>query len=222
MISPDARVKEASFYPPHMLDSFGNPSPSALVPYCAFKGNMNMTGEYIDGLNFPVCNKFKPVIQEGQNCYALNINSVILKSDQKTRRGIANGILIAIDTDQPTTFEMANKIENREQMRGQLRGGRPAISNRMTMLSISSLERYTDYCQGGSCSYKMTNLKKMTGTESFLALSDEIKDCQLEAEEECRQRKLLQETQQRCGCLPWVLENVKPKHVSFKKVCTRY
>ena len=123
MISPDSTVREARFYPPQILDSFGNPSPSALVPFCAFKGNMNLTGEYIQGFNFSVCNKFKPVIQDGQTCYALNINSIIAKRDQKTRRGIENGILIAIDTEQATTFEMESKIQNLDHVKGQLRGG---------------------------------------------------------------------------------------------------
>ena len=201
-------MKEASFYPPHMLDSFGNPSPSALVPFCAFESNMNMTGEYIPGINFPVCNKFKPTIQDGQNCHALNINSA------KTKRGIENGILIVIDTDQRTAFEMEDTFERRKQVRGQLRAGRK-ISMRSETLSISSLERYTDSCLSGGCSYKMTTLKKMTGTDSFLALSDEKKGCQIEPQERCKNRKLFEETQQRCNCLPWPLKNVDSRHVSI-------
>ena len=177
---------------------------------------MNLTGEYIQGLTFPVCNKFKPVIQDGQTCYALNINSVIPKEDKKTRRGIENGILIAIDTDQSTAFEMEDTLETNEHVRGQLRAGRK-ISLRSTALSISSLERYTDSCNSDTqgCSYSMTNVKKMTATDSFLALSDETKGCQIEPHEECKKRKLFEETQQRCGCLPWALKNVESQHVSI-------
>ena len=175
---------------------------------------MNLTGEYVPGLNFPVCNMFKPVIQDGQPCYSLNINSVIPKKDRKTRRGIENGILIAIDTDQITAFEMEDILETREHGRGQLRAG-PVILERSETVSISTLERYTDSCDMKGCSYKMATLKKMTGTDSFLALSDKIKGCQIEPHAECKQRKLLEETQQRCGCLPWALNIFEPVHVSI-------
>ena len=208
-------MKEASFYPPHMLDSFGNPSPSALVPFCAFKGNMNLTGEYIPGINFPVCNKFKPTIQDGQTCHALDINSVIPKDDAKTKRGIENGILIAIDTDQRTAFQMEATSERTDPISGRLRVGKQ-ISRRRATITISSLEKYTDTCKShtGGCGYKMTTLKKMTGTDSFLGLSDDVKDCQIESKERCKNRKLFEKTQQMCGCLPWALKDVESGQVS--------
>ena len=49
--------------------------------------------------------------------------------------------------------------------------------------------------------YAMTGLKWMSGTESFLELSNEEKECQIESFDEC-QREKVKET---CQCVPWQL-----------------
>ena len=49
--------------------------------------------------------------------------------------------------------------------------------------------------------YVMTGLKWMSGTESFLELSNEEKECQIESFDEC-QREKVKET---CQCVPWQL-----------------
>ena len=53
----DPSIARASLHPPHLTDTKGLP---AFIPFCAYGGNMKVMGEYIEGLNFPVCNKFKP------------------------------------------------------------------------------------------------------------------------------------------------------------------
>ena len=107
-------------------------------------------------------------------------------------------------------------------MSGRLRVGKQ-MSRHSTTISISSLDKYTDTCNvpkngcgqyGCACSYKMTTLKKMTGTDSFLGLSDDVKDCQIESKERCKNRKLFEKTQQMCGCLPWALKDVESGQVS--------
>jgi hypothetical protein len=50
----------------------------------------------------------------------------------------------------------------------------------------------------------MTDLKKITGTDNYLALPDEAKGCQIEPEDKCRSRRL----KERCGCVPWALSFV--------------
>ena len=42
---------------------------------------MNIMGEYVDGLNFPICNAFKPKILDGELCYALDLKGI--KSEDK-------------------------------------------------------------------------------------------------------------------------------------------
>ena len=54
----------------------------------------------------------------------------------------------------------------------------------------------------------------MVGTDSFLALSDEAKGCQIESTEECKRRRLKVEIQKQCGCLPWIFKKDTLGHVS--------
>jgi hypothetical protein len=60
----------------------------------------------------------------------------------------------------------------------------------------------------------MTDLKKMTGTDNYLALPDESKGCQIETEDKCRSRKL----EEQCGCVPWVLSCAMTDQVGPYKV----
>ena len=84
---------------------------------------MRITGEYIDSLSFPVCTKFQPTIQDGQLCYVLNINKVLLEEAGglerlKTESGKGAGILLLVDPVKPagdhSTTE--NSLEDNDYM----------------------------------------------------------------------------------------------------------
>ena len=51
-------------------------SPSALIPFCEYNGDMLAMGEYIENFDFPVCNKFRPTLLDGDLCYQLDVNSI--------------------------------------------------------------------------------------------------------------------------------------------------
>ena len=57
-------------------------------------------------------------------------------------------------------------------------------------------------------SYVMTSLKMMAGTEEFLAMPDNKKNCQREEFEECREKRFMETVKRECGCIPWGLEVV--------------
>ena len=44
---PGHAVLDLSVYPPHLIDGNNNQIPTALVPFCGYGGNMNITGIYI-------------------------------------------------------------------------------------------------------------------------------------------------------------------------------
>ena len=70
----------------------------------------------------------------------------------------------------------------------------------------------------GPGSYVMTAVKKMVGTDAYLDLSDEKKQCQQEVFETCVQRHLVTKAKERCGCLPWTMESVREHEVSAIKL----
>ena len=48
-------------HPVHLINSAeGNLSTSALIPFCAFAGDMAVVGQSVDGFSLPVCNIFHP------------------------------------------------------------------------------------------------------------------------------------------------------------------
>ena len=93
----------------------------------------------------------------------------------------------------------------------------PESSNEENTFSvhINTLSRVSDARPG---LYAMTDIKKITGTESFLALPDETKDCQLEPEDECKRRRYAEEAQKLCACVPWVLGRTLPEQVGVHMV----
>ena len=86
----DPTIATASLHPPHLTVSNGLP---ALIPFCAYQGDMEFFGEYIEGLDFPVCNSFKPKILDGELCFALKFRSQVSES----KPGTGEGLLLAID-----------------------------------------------------------------------------------------------------------------------------
>ena len=191
-----------------MLDTFGNATPTALIPFCAYKSNMKITGEYIDSLRFPVCTKFQPTVQDGQLCYVLNINKVLLEEAGglgrlKTESGKDAGILILVDPVKPAGDH--STIENSLEDKVFMRLERAQDMKNSARVYISTLTSFSDNRAG---SYAMFSLKMMTGTSSFLDLPDKEKSCQIKSLEACRSRRYLAEVEKQCGCIPWSLSGV--------------
>ena len=190
---------EVSLNPPHLVNSRGELTPSALIPFCAYNGDMNITGQYIPGLDIPICNKFKPTFLDGQLCYMIDMKDVL--KEKVTRPGRGFGLMLAIEQKVTATEPNSDDFSSFLQQ-GQLHTkiDIPAFSS---SIHLNNLVKYTDSRPG---LYKMSVLKKMTGTDGFLNLADKTKGCHIEDQRECEQTKYLEEVQKRCGCLPWSLK----------------
>ena len=199
--------RELSVYPVHLTsDKEGNLPPSALVPFCSFQMDYNLLGEKIHELNMTICNKFEPVILEGQLCYSLDLAKVRKKS---TEAGKPNGLFLLLDPN--SIDQMNNKGQLREQ--GKFK------------VYIHTLAQYRAYKPG---TYAISSLKKMTGTKSFVELPENQKRCRVHNREECQTKDFLDQVWNKCKCVPWtLLDNTGLKQVSNTlEVCynfsTRY
>ena len=65
----------------HIIDEDGELSPTALIPFCEFGGNMSVMGVKIDQFDVPVCNSFRPKIIKDQLCYTVDPNEYKHKID---------------------------------------------------------------------------------------------------------------------------------------------
>jgi hypothetical protein len=204
---PDPAAREVSVHPPHLLDSQGRPTPAGLIPFCAYCGDLATLGESFDGLDIPACNKFYPTILDGQLCYSLNVSSVISPEEKETKSGKRKGIFLAVDISEDGIFGE----EEEKDWKKFLYTEDPIDQNSMS-IHINTISRISDTRVG---IYELAVLKKMTGTESFLALPDNLKGCQVESQEDCKRRRYSEEAQKQCGCVPWVLGSVLPEQVGI-------
>ena len=60
------------------------------------------------------------------------------------------------------------------------------------------------YTSGKNGTHILSALKVVTGSESFLALSEDKKGCSNEDFEACQTRRYLLAVEQHCGCVPWL------------------
>ena len=65
------------------MDQSGNLSPTALIPFCEFGGNISVMEVKIDQFDVPFCNSFRPKIIQDQLCYTVDPNNYKDKIDLK-------------------------------------------------------------------------------------------------------------------------------------------
>ena len=179
----------------------GSPAFSAFIPFCAFEGKLGISESIpwiLPNLTFPICKSFVSTSLDGQLCYKLVVNRTSKGSEN--REGLVlildmnEDLLVPIDSpnitiskDDPINFSM-NLLTNHNQK-----------SAKIHIKTLSSFKAF------GSGSYKMTSVKKLRGTNDFLAMSPEYKRCNLEDYEECRRRLLFE----KCQCVSWELGHIQ-------------
>ena len=67
-------LNKVSNHPVHIHGLDGQLSPTALIPFCTFGGNMSIMGIKINQFSVPVCNSFRPKIMRDQLCYTVDPN----------------------------------------------------------------------------------------------------------------------------------------------------
>ena len=184
--------------------------PSALIPFCAYGSDMRVVGKSSAQFTFPVCSAFTPTLHQGQLCYKLQLDPETTES----KAGIEGGLMLFIDhntersviaTAEQGKYEMDKtvmKMPSKEKMN-------------TIEIYLPTLAPYSAHKPG---SYKMTSLKKMTGTENFLKMSETTKKCQNEVFEDCKTRFLTANSQKVCGCLPWALTTAVTKVEKYNVV----
>jgi hypothetical protein len=191
----------------------GSLTPAALIPFCAYQTAVSPLGQNIkSNIPFPVCDKFKPILLQGQLCYSLNLSR--FKID-KTKSGVNSDLLLIIDPGNANMY--ADKDDAKHVKDNQAQTYSPKqLTDQGTSAKIylNTLSSFTAYTSGR---YTMSVLKKMTGTENFLALPDTTKNCQIELLEECQVTRYIEEMLNKCSCVPWAFKNALTK-----KVMTRY
>ena len=173
----------------------GNLPPSALVPFCFYQGENTLLGRKLPEMsNITVCDRFQPIILEGQFCYSLSIAKLKDNPRKQTKSEKGNGLLLLLD---PKPYHLNHADKGAESSE---------IGSQTFKVFIHTLAQYTTFGHG---SYAMNMLKKMTGTESFKQLPDYQKKCVVHNREECQTKKYLDQVKKECKCIPWALRTDK-------------
>ena len=96
--SDNKLVHSFNNYPVHLVDTNGNPNPSAFIPFCDLGGNISVMGKKIIGLDMPVCNAFKEKFDNNKLCYELDVNQFKKRVDPK--QILRNGLTFIVDTNE--------------------------------------------------------------------------------------------------------------------------
>ena len=84
-----SKVHRIINHPVHIIDEDGELSPTALIPFCEFAGNMSVMGVKSDQFDVPVCNSFRPKVIRDQLCYTVDPNEYKYKIDLKGELSLA-------------------------------------------------------------------------------------------------------------------------------------
>ena len=93
-----------SNHPVHLVNRKNEKSPSALIPFCDFGGNMSAMGVKIDQFDVPVCNSFQTKIMNDHLCYEVDLNDFSQKSNNKNELKHGFSFLLDYNEDRQVTF----------------------------------------------------------------------------------------------------------------------
>ena len=97
-------IKRIENHPVHILDQYGNLSPSSFIPFCSFGGKKGIMGKRIDGFSTPVCNSFVPKLFNGQLCYEVDLEN--FKTNlTNIRKGLKSGLVLVLDINKERQSE---------------------------------------------------------------------------------------------------------------------
>ena len=76
-----------------------------MIPYCAYATSLTELGTALEeGDNFPVCDKFTPVLLEGELCYQLNVTE---HTSTETSFGPNHALMLLIDRNEEKSASVA-------------------------------------------------------------------------------------------------------------------
>ena len=162
-----------------------------------------MVGVEVPNMTFLMCNIFKPTVYQGKICY--QVKEKRHKGDHQ--KGAISGLRLMIDVNSERSIVFARSKKNEKTPSSKqniliaddvhLRRDKEKLAT----IHIGTLVNITKH---GHDSYYMTGIKKMSGTDKFLAWPEDKRKCSLEKYEDCQLRGFL-ETTRHCGCAPFHL-----------------
>ena len=90
-------------HPVHIVTKDNQISPSSLIPFCEFGGNMSAMGVKINEFDVPVCNSFKATIFNDQLCYEVDLQKFSSNHKIELKSGFA--FIMDYNEDRQVVFD---------------------------------------------------------------------------------------------------------------------
>ena len=162
-----------------------------------------MIGTKVPNMTFRVCDIFQPTVYKGglhddHLCYQANAKKT---PGQIFFEGKESGLMLLIDNNKERSIDISNSQKSTKALSEQniYLGEDKSNTENMASIYIGTLAPYHSYGPGD---YEMTGIKKIEGTENFLAWPQHRRGCALEKYEKCQMREFLEKTVE-CGCSPF-------------------
>ena len=91
-------------HPVHILTPDNEISPSTLIPFCEFGGNMSAMGVTIPQFDVPVCNSFQAKILNDQLCYEVDLKKFSNKNNILNELKLGFNFLLDYNEDRQVTL----------------------------------------------------------------------------------------------------------------------
>ena len=200
-----------SLHPVHLTDSNRTLNPSVLIPFCIYQTDMLALGNQVSEFPHPVCSMFEPSVLEGQLCYSINISKV---TNRTTKTGLGGNLFLILDPGRPFNRLIEDEdLEDDQEKMLSIDVNALKRGKNLAKVHLSTLVSYSGY---RSAIFVLTALKKMTGTDDFMKLPEDVKDCRIEDFEDCKVRRYSTAVKKKCGCVPWALSKVLWIEVNLK------
>ena len=183
-----------SLLSPHLLDTSQAPQPFALIPFCAYQGDLEFFGKENSNSSLPVCSQFKPRVLLDKLCYTLNMKG--LTSKPRAQHGLqimidpvhtTPGLQLEGSSTEVEKTKLARKVDN-------------TGSTKQAEVYAPTLASFR--ARGGGM-FALSALKVMGGTNAFLHKMIQLKSAACKA---MIMRNVIQKrAEEACWCLPWSL-----------------
>ena len=97
-------------HPVHILAKYNQTSPSALIPFCDFGGNMSSMGVKVDHFDVPLCNSFQAKIQNDQLCYEVDLNKFSNKANIERELELGFNFLLDYNEDRQVVLDAESSV----------------------------------------------------------------------------------------------------------------
>ena len=151
MLDP-VKLQTVSNHPVHIINEDGRLSPSALIPFCEFGGNMSSMGLKTDQFDIPVCRSFKAKILNDQLCYEVDLDKY--KNQDSIDKDLKLGLAFFMDYNedrQVSLNETTNKIQGNVSFGSRYDG---SFDDKDAFIFLNSIGKYYYYYLSSyACNY---------------------------------------------------------------------